>query len=150
MYNDDDDMVELNWNNISTVKRDAFRMLFDGLRRNTNLTALSLANTRLTDSAAEHLLEALRSNKHLRILNVESNYLSGNMLKVRQMHTCIHAHAVCTPYRKALTYDSNTTNFVSNLTVFNRILIVTMLAKELDRGTNPKKSPMIAEGDLRF
>lgn len=82
VYNDDDDMVELNWNNISTVKRDVFRTLFDGLRRNTNLRALSLANTRLTDSAAEDLLEALRYNKTLRILNVESNYLSGNMLKV--------------------------------------------------------------------
>ncbi|OQR71825.1 tropomodulin-like [Tropilaelaps mercedesae] len=81
VYNDDDDMVELNWNNITTVKREVFRTLFDGLRRNTNLRALSLANTRLTDSAAEHLLEALKSNTHLRILNVESNYLSGNMLR---------------------------------------------------------------------
>lgn len=84
MYNDDDDMVELNWNNIQAVKRDAFRMLFDGLRRNTNLKALSLANTRLTDSATEHLLEALRCNKHLRVLNIESNYISGNMLRVTQ------------------------------------------------------------------
>ncbi|XP_022665607.1 tropomodulin-like isoform X2 [Varroa jacobsoni] len=99
VYNDDDDMVELNWNNISTVKRDAFRMLFDGLRRNTNLTALSLANTRLTDSAAEHLLEALRSNKHLRILNVESNYLSGNMLK--HIFEAINVTQTVTEFRAA-------------------------------------------------
>ena len=82
VFNDDDDVVELNWNNIKNIKRDVFRTLFDGLKRNTNLKALSLANTNLTDSTAEYLLEAVRQNKSLRVLNVESNYLSGNMLRV--------------------------------------------------------------------
>ncbi|XP_022653151.1 tropomodulin-like isoform X1 [Varroa jacobsoni] len=81
VYNDDDDIVELNWNNIRTVKREDFRVLFDGLKRNTNLRSLSLANVNLTDSTAELLVEALKENKSLRILNVESNYISGNMLK---------------------------------------------------------------------
>lgn len=57
-------------------------MLFDGLKRNTNLKSLSLANVNLTDSTAEMLVEALKENTSLKILNVESNYISGNMLKV--------------------------------------------------------------------
>lgn len=81
VYNDDDDMVELNWNNIRTAKREDFKILFDGLKRNTNLKSLSLANVNLTDSTAELLCEALKNNKDLRVLNIESNYISGNMLK---------------------------------------------------------------------
>ncbi|OQR74745.1 tropomodulin-like, partial [Tropilaelaps mercedesae] len=81
VYNDDDDMAELNWNNIRTTKREDFKVLFDGLKRNTNLKSLSLANVNLTDSTAELLVEALKENKNLRILNIESNYVSGNMLK---------------------------------------------------------------------
>ena len=82
VFNDDDDQAELNWNNIKHIKREVFRTLFDGLKRNTNLKALSLANTNLTDSTAEYLLDAIRQNKSLKVLNVESNYLSGNMLRV--------------------------------------------------------------------
>lgn len=81
VLNDDEDMVQLNWNNIKAIKRDDFKMLFDGLRRNTHLKTLSLANTNLTDSTAEYLVEAIRQNKHLKVLNVESNYISGNMLR---------------------------------------------------------------------
>lgn len=82
VYNDDDDVTELNWNNIRTAKREDFKLLFDGLKRNTNLKSLSLANVNLTDSTAELLVEALKENKSLNILNIESNYISGNMLKV--------------------------------------------------------------------
>ncbi|XP_003740580.1 tropomodulin [Galendromus occidentalis] len=81
VYNDDDDIEELNWNNIRTAKREDFKTLFDGLKRNTNLKSLSLANVNLTDSTAEMLVEALKEYKTLKILNVESNYISGNMLK---------------------------------------------------------------------
>ena len=83
--NDDDDMTDLNWNNIKTAKREDFRRLFDGLKRNTNLKSLCLANTNLTDSTVEHLVESIKANKHLKVLNVESNYISGNMLKVCEL-----------------------------------------------------------------
>lgn len=65
-------------------------MLFDGLKRNTNLKSLSLANVNLTDSTAELLAEALKENKSLRILNVESNYISGNMLKVTRAFMAVN------------------------------------------------------------
>ncbi|XP_003740957.3 tropomodulin [Galendromus occidentalis] len=99
VFNDDDDMVELNWNNIKHIKRDVFRNLFDGLRRNTNLKALSLANTNLTDSTAEYLLEAIRQNRNLKILNVESNYLSGNM--IRNLFEAVNVNQSVTELRTA-------------------------------------------------
>ncbi|UYV81506.1 TMOD1, partial [Cordylochernes scorpioides] len=63
------------WLNIS---REKFERLWNGLKTNTMLEHLSLANTGLTDSQAMPGLEdALHAHSTLRSLNVESNYLTG-------------------------------------------------------------------------
>ncbi|UYV81668.1 TMOD1, partial [Cordylochernes scorpioides] len=68
----------LNWNNIRNISREKFERLWNGLKTNTMLEHLSLANTGLTDSQAMPGLEdALHANSTLRSLNVESNYLTG-------------------------------------------------------------------------
>ncbi|KAH8022656.1 hypothetical protein HPB51_000956 [Rhipicephalus microplus] len=46
----DPSLKTLNWNNIKNIRRDDFKKLFEGLKKNTNLESLSLANTDLTDS----------------------------------------------------------------------------------------------------
>lgn len=45
-------LEELNWNNIKCIPRDTFKKLFEGLKTNTTLTTLDLANTGLTDGPA--------------------------------------------------------------------------------------------------
>lgn len=42
-------LSQLNWNNIKHIPRDIFKKLFEGLRKNTTLKELDLANTGLTD-----------------------------------------------------------------------------------------------------
>ncbi|XP_050034180.1 tropomodulin isoform X1 [Dermacentor andersoni] len=77
----DPSLKTLNWNNIKNIRRDDFKKLFEGLKKNTNLESLSLANTDLTDSLVKRLIDAVRHNKTLKSLNVESNYISGPVIK---------------------------------------------------------------------
>ncbi|GIZ00577.1 tropomodulin [Caerostris extrusa] len=74
-------LKKLNWNNIRNISREKMKRLFEGLKTNTHLEYLSLANVDLYDVSAEVLVEALKQNKNLISLNVESNYLSGSMIR---------------------------------------------------------------------
>lgn len=77
----DPGLKHLNWNNIKNIPRKDFKALFEGLKTNTHLETLCLANTDMTDRIVQPLLEAVRENKTLKSLNIESNYISGPMLK---------------------------------------------------------------------
>ncbi|CAG0918646.1 unnamed protein product [Notodromas monacha] len=83
LANDDSSLRDLNWNNIKGVSSEQFRRLFAALATNTRLEMLSLANTDLTDRTTRHggLIEALQSNSSLRVLNLESNFLSPALLR---------------------------------------------------------------------
>jgi tropomodulin len=74
-------LKSLNWNNIKSVSLEKFTRLFDGLKKNTHLESLSLANTWMTDPAARVLCSALEENRSLKVLNVESNYISPPVVK---------------------------------------------------------------------
>ncbi|GAU94139.1 hypothetical protein RvY_05966-2 [Ramazzottius varieornatus] len=75
----DPSLKELNWNNIRNISIERFHQLAEGLRTNTHLESLSLANTRMTDTAAKPFIQALEDNKTLKIFNVETNYISGDV-----------------------------------------------------------------------
>lgn len=78
---DDPSLISLNWNNIKNISVEKFLRLFEGLKRNTKLEKLSLANTRMTDSAARGLCGALEENNALKVVNVESNYISPPVVR---------------------------------------------------------------------
>lgn len=59
--------------NISDEK---FESLFEGLENNTHLESLSLTNVGLTDRTANKLADALEKNNTLRVVNVETNFIS--------------------------------------------------------------------------
>lgn len=59
--------------NISDEK---FEELFNALPSNTHLETLSLTNVGLTDRCALKLSEALEHNNTLRVVNVETNFIS--------------------------------------------------------------------------
>lgn len=59
--------------NISDEKFDS---LFDSLAANTHLETLSLTNVALTDRHAFKLAEALEINNTLKVVNVETNFIS--------------------------------------------------------------------------
>ncbi|XP_067012099.1 tropomodulin isoform X3 [Anabrus simplex] len=73
---DDHKLIDLNWNNIKNISDEKFEQLFDALSENTHLETLSLSNVGLTDNIALKLAEALERNTTLRVVNVETNFIS--------------------------------------------------------------------------
>ncbi|KAJ0178978.1 hypothetical protein K1T71_005753 [Dendrolimus kikuchii] len=72
----DPKLIDLNWNNIKNISEEKFERLFEALKTNTNLEVLSLVNVGLTDRSAQALAEAVEQNSGLRVLNVETNFIS--------------------------------------------------------------------------
>lgn len=50
------------------------------MKNNTQLEVLSLTNVGLTDRTAIMLAEAVEKNSHLRVLNVETNFISPQVI----------------------------------------------------------------------
>ncbi|KAF5275941.1 hypothetical protein FQA39_LY00737 [Lamprigera yunnana] len=73
---DSSKLIDLNWNNIKNISDDKFDSLFDALANNTHLEILSLTNVGLTDRQAHKLADALEKNNTLKVINVETNFIS--------------------------------------------------------------------------
>ncbi|XP_046982840.1 tropomodulin isoform X1 [Schistocerca americana] len=73
---DDPTLIDLNWNNIKNISEEKFEHLFNALPENTHLETLSLSNVGMTDNSAIKLAEALERNTTLRVVNVETNFIS--------------------------------------------------------------------------
>ncbi|XP_038105939.1 tropomodulin isoform X6 [Culex quinquefasciatus] len=73
---DDSKLVDVNLNNIKNISDENFEKLFDALAANTHLEVLSLTNVNLTDRTALLLAAAIERNHTLRVLNVETNFIS--------------------------------------------------------------------------
>lgn len=61
---------------LKNISDEKFEQLFDALPENEHLEVLSLTNVGLTDRTALLLSEAIEKNKTLRVLNVETNFIS--------------------------------------------------------------------------
>ncbi|XP_068631495.1 tropomodulin-1 isoform X2 [Battus philenor] len=72
----DQKLTDLNWNNIKNISDEKFEKLFEGLKTNTHLEVLSLVNVGLNDRTAQLLADALQANSTLRVVNVETNFIS--------------------------------------------------------------------------
>ncbi|XP_037026759.1 tropomodulin isoform X6 [Bradysia coprophila] len=73
---DDPKLIELNLNNIKNISDEKFDQLINALPDNEHLEVLSLTNVGLTDRAALLLAEVIEKSKTLRVLNVETNFIS--------------------------------------------------------------------------
>ncbi|XP_044581722.1 tropomodulin isoform X2 [Cotesia glomerata] len=80
VQNNDIDLIDLNLNNIKNISDEQFFKLFEALEGNTHLESLSLTNVCLTDRTAQRLAEAMEKNSTLRILNVETNFISPTVM----------------------------------------------------------------------
>lgn len=94
----DSSLKELNLNNIQNISTEVFERLCSALEQNSSLHTLLCANTQLTNIMAEPLLEVVRKNHHLRILNLESNYLTGDFI-VKLLHCINHEDSNITEVR---------------------------------------------------
>ncbi|XP_077294400.1 tropomodulin isoform X2 [Arctopsyche grandis] len=77
---DDQKLIDLNWNNIKNISEEKFEHLLEALNQNTHLEVLSLTNCGLTDRTAALLADALERNNTVRVVNVETNFISPPLI----------------------------------------------------------------------
>jgi len=80
LSSNDSSLKELNLNNIKNISAEKFERLFDALESNTTLETLALASTGMTDRVAKKLSGALKKNKTLTTVILDSNYIRRDMI----------------------------------------------------------------------
>uniref|UniRef100_A0A1I7WB38 Tropomodulin n=1 Tax=Heterorhabditis bacteriophora TaxID=37862 RepID=A0A1I7WB38_HETBA len=77
---DDEDMKEVNINNMKRVSKEKIRALITAACASKHITKLTMANTAITDSEARGLVELLETSPSLKVLNIESNFITPELL----------------------------------------------------------------------
>jgi len=77
---DDACLTNVNLNNVANIEEKQMCDIFDSLRKNNNLTQLSVVNCDINDFAVATLILALEGNKSLTSLNLEGNKISPDTL----------------------------------------------------------------------
>ncbi|XP_030371485.1 tropomodulin isoform X3 [Scaptodrosophila lebanonensis] len=90
---DDNKLIDLNLNNIKNISDEKLEQLFNALPQNEHLEVLSLTNVGLTDKTALLLAEAIEKSKTLRVLNVETNFISPPVI-VRLVQALLKCHTI--------------------------------------------------------
>jgi hypothetical protein len=88
---------------LQNISDEKFVYLFDALKRNTRLGVLCLANTDMLDRVASKFCDALGKNSTLRVLNVESNFITPPVFR---------SSSLCLPERRRRSSERST-RFVS-------------------------------------
>ncbi|KAH8308009.1 hypothetical protein KR059_004269 [Drosophila kikkawai] len=90
---DDSKLIDLNLNNIKNISDEKLEQLFAALPQNEHLEVLSLTNVGLTDKTALLLAEAIEKSKTLRVLNVETNFISPPVI-VKLVQALLKCHTI--------------------------------------------------------
>ncbi|XP_014786736.1 tropomodulin-2 isoform X1 [Octopus bimaculoides] len=80
LKDNDPKLKHLNLNNIKGIPKEKLIEIVGTLKTNTHLEIFEMASVDATDFVAKALGEALKDNKTLQILNVESNFISGESI----------------------------------------------------------------------
>ncbi|KJH53267.1 Tropomodulin [Dictyocaulus viviparus] len=76
----EEDMTEVNINNMKRVSKEKIRKLISAACASKHITKLSMANTAISDSEARGLVELLETSPSLKVLNIESNFITPELL----------------------------------------------------------------------
>ncbi|CEF65582.1 FI20012p1 [Strongyloides ratti] len=76
----DPTMKEVNINNMKSISKERLRCLIDKAIKSDYLTKLSMANTAMSDSEARGLIDLLETSPSLKVLNIESNYITPELM----------------------------------------------------------------------
>lgn len=74
----DPTLTDINLNNIKNIPIHTLQEYCEALKVNSYVTFFSLVNTRSNDSVARAIGDMLQINRVLQVLNVESNFMSGD------------------------------------------------------------------------
>lgn len=90
----DPTVTEINLNNIKNIPIRTLQDYCEALKVNTYVTSFSLVNTRSNDSVARAVGDMLQINRVLQVLNVESNFMSGD--GIQSILQCLETNDVIT------------------------------------------------------
>lgn len=77
---DDESLTDVNINNMKTVSKERIRTLITAACNSKHIERFSLANTAISDSEARGLIELIETSPSLKVLNIESNFVTPEML----------------------------------------------------------------------
>ncbi|MFH4976394.1 hypothetical protein AB6A40_003103 [Gnathostoma spinigerum] len=77
---DDEGLVEVNINNMKRIPKERIRKLIKAACSSKHLKKLSMANAAITDQEARGLVELLETSPSLKTLNIETNFISPELL----------------------------------------------------------------------
>ncbi|CAD6184541.1 unnamed protein product [Caenorhabditis auriculariae] len=80
LHADDESLTDVNLNNMKRVSKERIRSVIEAACNSKHIQKLALANTAISDSEARGIVELLETSPSLRILNVESNFLTPELL----------------------------------------------------------------------
>lgn len=80
LEDNDEDLTEVNINNMKRVSKERIRSLISAACNSNHIKKLSLANTAISDSEARGLVDLLETSPSLRVLNIESNFVTPELL----------------------------------------------------------------------
>ncbi|VDN53698.1 unnamed protein product, partial [Dracunculus medinensis] len=73
-------LTEININNMKRISKERIKALIRAACGNKQIRKLSMANTAISDQEARGLVELLETSPSLRVLNIESNFISPELL----------------------------------------------------------------------
>lgn len=97
LRSNDPSLVELNLNNLKNISIERLCEIAETLRTNTHLEKLHMSNTGLTDNVARVIASSLAENKTLKVLNLESNFISGQ--GIVNIVAAINVHQAITEFK---------------------------------------------------
>lgn len=76
----DSTLEEINMNNMKRASKERIRSMIRAACKSKNLKKLLLANTAISDQEARPLVELIETSNTLKVLNIESNFMSPEMV----------------------------------------------------------------------
>ncbi|VDK17324.1 unnamed protein product [Anisakis simplex] len=77
---DDEELTEVNINNLKRTSKERIKSLIRAACASKHIKKLTMANTGISDQEARGLVELLETSPSLRVLNIESNFISPELL----------------------------------------------------------------------
>ncbi|VDP72063.1 unnamed protein product [Echinostoma caproni] len=87
------ELTKLNLNNIKTMSAEVIKRLCEALTKNNQLLELHMAATAVTSAMVEPFFDMLSKNTTLKVLNLESNFLTGK----RALHPLVYPQSRFSP-----------------------------------------------------
>ncbi|KHN74350.1 Tropomodulin, partial [Toxocara canis] len=91
---DDENLTEVNINNLRRTSKERIKNLIKAACASKHIKKLAMANTGISDQEARGLVELLETSPSLRVLNIESNFISPELLAKLLRATLVTQHLI--------------------------------------------------------